>query len=52
MQTPDPDWKCSPKPKDLILKLVDEQDPDRHRVDQQTSATFIPESASLRVATT
>lgn len=33
-------WKCSPKQKELILKLVDEQDLDRNQVDQQARDRF------------
>jgi hypothetical protein len=40
LQTPDPKWKCSPKQKDLILKLVDEQNLDRHAVDEQAFERF------------
>jgi hypothetical protein len=40
LQTPDPQWKCSPKQKDLILKLVDEQNLDRNQVDQQARDRF------------
>ena len=40
LQTPDPNWKCSPKQKDLILKLVDEQGLDRSQVDQQARDRF------------
>ena len=40
LQTPDPAWKCSPKQKYLILKLVDEQGLDRTQVDQQAHDRF------------
>jgi len=33
-------WKCSPKQRDLILKLVDEQGLDRTQVDQQARERF------------
>ncbi len=35
-----PQWKCSPKQKELILKLVDEQNLDRNAVDQQAQDRF------------
>ncbi len=35
-----PAWKCSPKQKDLILKLVDEQKLDRNQVDDQVRERF------------
>lgn len=34
------DWTCSPKQKDLILKLVDENQMDRHKVDQLAQERF------------
>ena len=33
-------WQCSPKQKELILKLVDEQGLNRSQVDQQTRERF------------
>lgn len=33
-------WKCSPKQKELILKLVDERGLDRHDVDQKAVDRF------------
>ncbi len=33
-------WKCSPKQKELILKLVSEQGLDRHQVDEQAQQRF------------
>jgi hypothetical protein len=34
------DWTCSPKQKELILKLVDENQLDRHEVDQLAQERF------------
>jgi hypothetical protein len=40
LTTMPPQWKCSPKQKELILKLVDEQGLDRNQVDQQAQDRF------------
>ncbi len=34
------EWRCSPKQKELILKLVDEQNLDRNQVDDQARDRF------------
>jgi hypothetical protein len=40
LTTMPPQWKCSPKQKELILKLVDEQGLDRNAVDKEAQDRF------------